>query len=71
MRPSRTRAPAVGPIGELGHEPGLAEARVSADEDDRGLTLRCPLQRALERSELAGPADQVRTGQRPDHRRGS
>ena len=58
-------------IGELGHQPGLAEACVSADEDDLGLTLRCPLQSTLERGKLAGPADQVRTGQRPDHRRRS
>ena len=58
-RPSRTSNPASrARLRELGREPGLADARLSGDEDGRAAPRPRRVERALELPELACASDE-------------
>ena len=51
-------AVAAGPGGELGQQPGFADASLPADQDGRRVTVARLGQRGGQRGQLGGPADQ-------------
>ena len=53
-------AGAAGPLGELAHQPGLADARLAADEDRGRAAVARLRQGGVQRGQLVGPADQDR-----------
>ena len=57
----------LGPRPELRHEPGLAEARVAADQDNARLARRRPLERGDQRGHRGVPSDEDRARERPCH----
>jgi hypothetical protein len=55
-------AAALGPGGELGQQPGLADAGVAGDQPDRRPATLGPVEQAEQALELLGPADEAAGG---------
>ena len=58
----------AGALAELGHEPGLADARFAGDEDGRAVSGARRIERALELPELACASDENLAAREPPFR---